>query len=194
MKHFSSKDMINIGIFTTLFLLVNITISGFVVVPILQYVMMPVMALCSAPVYLLYITKVKKFGAIIITGLISSTLIGLIVYGNVLCFLVNMMFFIIAELIAYKGKYISSKLNNLSYIILSFFAIGEAGLPWTAPVYFHTLSVNSGYSLEWADGVIALATPTSLIIMVVATILCGIISIIFSNNMFKKHFIKAGII
>ena len=189
-----SKDLINIGIFTALYIAVNVIISGFTVVPILQLVMMPVMALFLGPIYLLYIAKVGKFGAISITGLIYSALIGLLVYGNVFCFLGNIAFFAVAELIAFAGKYKNKKLNGLSYIVAIFSCIAEAGLPWIAGQYFYDLSVKSGYSVEWAEGIKALATPLNLILMIAAVIICAIISIMFSDSMFKKHFKKAGIV
>ena len=192
---YTSKDLINIGIFSAIFIVVNIIISGFVVTPILQFIMMPVMALLCAPIYLLYIAKVGKLGAITITGLLASALVGLLVYGNVYCFLVNITFFILAEVIACMGNYKNNKLNSLSYIIVSFWAIGEAGLPWWGGgKIFYDLSLASGYSEEFAIGVNSLATPLNLIIMLVSVVVCAIISIIFAKSMFKKHFKKAGIV
>ena len=194
MKKLTSKDLINIGIFSAIYIGVLVVISGLVITPILQILMMPVIALCTAPIYLLYIAKVGKFGALTITGLLGSLLVGLLVYGNIYCFIVNFSIFFIAEIIAFIGKYKSKMFNNLSYIVASFWVIGEAGLPWVAGKYFWELSVASGYSKEWADGVAELATPTVLILMILGTVICGCISIWFSNRMFKKHFNKAGIV
>ena len=190
----TSKDLINVGVFSAMYIILNVIISGFVLTPILQFVMMPVMALLCAPVYMLLIVKVQKFGAILILGLIFSTLIGLLVYGNIYCFLVNLVFFVIAEVIAYIGKYKSKNLNAISYLFAVFSAIAEAGLPWFAGKFFYDLSIKSGYTVEWAEGVNKLATPLNLIIMIALIIVCGVISVVFSNTIFKKHFKKAGII
>ena len=194
MKKLNSKDLINIGVFTAIYLLVIVAISGIVITPILQILMMPLMALFTGPIYLLYLAKVGKFGSIMITGVLGSALVGLLVYGNVYCFLVNMLFVIVAEFIALAGKYKNNKLNQLSFIVVSFWTIGEAGLPWVAGKYFYDLSVASGYSVEWADGVDALATPLNLGLMIASVLVCSIISILFSNKLFKKHFKKAGIV
>ena len=190
----NTKDLINVGIFTALYLVAMIIVSGIVVVPILQILMLPIMALICGPIYLLYIAKVGKPFSVLITGFIGSLFVGLLVYSNVQCFLINMFFVILAEIIVNIGKYKNMKLNYLSYIVMSFWPIGEAGLPWIATKYFHELSVISGYSEEWASGVDALATPLNLVLMIIATIICAIISIQFSNKMFKKHFRKAGLI
>ena len=194
MEKLNSKDLINVGIFSAIYIFLCVLVSGFVFTPILQMLMMPMMALVSAPVYLLYIAKVGKFGAISITGLLFSALVGLLVYGNLYCFLGNLVFFIAAEFIAFAGKYKSEKLNALSFIVVSFAAIAEAGLPWIAGAWFHELSVASGYSEDWANGVDALATPLTLTLMIAGVIICAIISILFAKKMFKKHFKKAGII
>ena len=190
----NSKDLISVGVFTAMYLLVIIVISGLVITPVLQIMMMPLMALFTGPVYLLYLAKVGKFGSVMITGLLGSAIVGLLVYGNVYCFLVNMIFFVIAEFIAFAGKYKNNKLNQLSFIVVSFWTIGEAGLPWAAGKYFYDLSIKSGYTVEWADGVDALATPLNLGLMIAGVIVCSIISILFSNKLFKKHFKKAGLV
>ena len=191
---FTSKDLINIGVFSAVYLLVILLISGIVITPILQILMMPLMALFTGPVYLLYLAKVGKFGAITITGLLGSSLVGLLVYGNVYCFLVNMLFFIAGDFIASLGKYKNNKLNNLSFLVVSFWTIGEAGLPWVAGQFFYDLSIKGGYTVEWADGVKALSTPLNLVLMILAVVVCAFVSILFSNSLFKKHFKKAGII
>ena len=190
----NSKDLINVGVFSAIYIALNVIISGFVITPILQFVMMPVMALMCAPIYLLYIAKVGKFGAILITGVLFSGLVGLLVYGNIYCFLVNMLFFVIAEFVAFLEKYKNKKLNAISYIFAVFSAIAEAGLPWVAGKYFYDLSIASGYSVEWADGVDKLATPLNLAIMIIFIIVCALISVAFSGKMFKKHFKKSGIV
>ena len=105
-----------------------------------------------------------------------------------------MLFFIAGDFIASLGKYKNNKLNNLSFLVVSFWTIGEAGLPWVAGQFFYDLSIKGGYTVEWADGVKALSTPLNLVLMILAVVVCAFVSILFSNSLFKKHFKKAGII
>lgn len=191
---FNNKDLINVGIFTTFYLILAILVMSVGVTPFLQMITIPLFALLAAPIYLLYISKVSKFGAITSMGLICSAISGLLVFGSVLCFLACFIFFIIAELIAYIGKYKNNKFNNLSYIIASYWSIGVAGLPWSAKEYFSELSLASGYSIEWVQGVENLATTNVLIYVLIGTLICAIISVNFSTKLFKKHFKSAGII
>jgi hypothetical protein len=105
-----------VGIFTSIFLAITIIVSGCAFLPILQIMVSPVCTLLYAPVYLLYLAKVGKPLSIIILGFICSAFVGLLVYGNIFCFLVNMIIFIVAELIAKAGVYKNFKLNAISYL------------------------------------------------------------------------------
>jgi energy-coupling factor transport system substrate-specific component len=188
------KDFIFVGIFTSIFLAITIIVSGCAFLPILQIMVSPVCTLLYAPVYLLYLAKVGKPLAIIILGFICSAFVGLLVYGNIFCFLVNMIIFIVAELIAKAGVYKNFKLNAISYFVVSFWTMGESGSFWFFKDFAAELSLNGGYTQEWVDGVSRLSTPLSFIIVIVAIAIAAIISIIFAKKMFKKHFKKAGII
>ena len=194
MKKLTSKDLINIGIFTALYFLVAIIVVHIAFVPALQLISMPLVGLLTGPIYLLFIAKIGKFGGVLVMGIFISVISGLVVFGRVWCFLIGLAFFIVAELIAYIGKYKNQKLNNLSFIVVSFWSFGVLGLPWTASEFFHKVCVDGGYPTEWADGVIAVATPLNLVLMLSATLVTALISIVFTKMIFKKHFKKAGIV
>ena len=190
----NSKDLINVGIFTLLYYIVAMIVIHIAFVPVIQLASMPLMALLCAPIYLVFVAKVGKFGGILLMGLICTALPGLVVFGSVTCFLVGFLFFVIAEFIAKIGKYKSQKFNNLSYVVVSFWSFGFLGMPWTAGEYFHKVCIDGGYSVEWADGVIAAATPLNLVIMLAATVVMAYVSIFFAKRLFRKHFNKAGIL
>jgi energy-coupling factor transport system substrate-specific component len=194
MSKLQGKDYIFVGIFTAIYLAITVLISAFAVLPILQILVPPLCALLSGPVYLLYLAKVGKPYTIIILGLICSAFVGLLVYGNVFCFLVNMVFFVAAEFIARSGGYKSFKTNAISYFVVSFWTMGESGTFWFFKDFAAELSLNGGYTQEWVDGVAQLSTPFTFIIIMAAIAVAALISIGFARSMFKKHFKKAGII
>lgn len=188
------KDFIFVGIFTALFLAVTVIVSGFAVLPILQVLVPVICALLCGPIYLLYLAKVGKPFAITILGLICSAFVGLLVYGNVFCFLVNMVVFVAAELIARAGDYKQFRLNAISYFVVAFWTMGESGTFWFFKDYAAEISLSGGYTQGWVDGVAKLSTPTSFVIIMISTALAAILSIFFAKQMFKKHFKKAGIV
>ena len=194
MNKLNSKDYINIGIFTTLFFISNILVSSLIVTPFMQYVMMPLIALVTGPIYILYVSKIKKFGAITIVGIFCSLVIGLLVFGSIPACIINLIIFLLAELIAYLGKYKDFKYIALSYIVVSFYTIGEVGLIWYARDSYYNISIQSGISSEFTQKILDLGSYTTLFIMIICVIICSILSIILSKKLFNKHFKKLGII
>lgn len=188
------KDFIFVGIFTALFLAITVIVSGVAVLPILQILVSPICALLCAPIYLLYLAKVGKPFAILILGFICSAFVGLLVYGNVFCFLVNMVVFMAAEFMAGRGGYESFRFNALSYFIAAFWTMGESGTFWFFKDYAAEVSLSGGLTQEWVDGVSRLATFTSFTLVMIGIGVAALLSIAFANQMFKKHFRKAGIV
>lgn len=188
------RDLINIGVFTALYL--GLTISTILVSSIVFLtIFMPIMAaLLAAPIYLLFIAKTQKPFCILIMGLICSTLYGLLSYGNVICFAVNMVFFLTADGIAFLGKYKNFKINAISCIVASYWTMGEIGTFWFLKDFIYKLSIDGGYPQEWVDVVMSFATIPNLIIILVGISVSAMIGILFTKNMFKKHFVRAGIV
>ena len=189
-----SKDLVSIGIFTALLMLATLIVASLQITPILQLLMTPIVALVSAPIYLLFVARVGKPFAITIMGIMCSLLTGLLVFGNVYMCLVNLSFFVVADLIANIGKYKSFKINAISYIVLGYWTTAESMTYWFFPEYILKLSNESGIPESQTLAVLELATTTNSIIIVVAIFVAGVISICFAKGMFKKHFKRAGLI
>ena len=187
----NTKDLINVGIFTALYLVASCFPSAIRFVPFLHLAMAPLVALITAPIFLLYLAKVPKPFAITICGVICSSLVGLLVYANIYSFIICLMIFLLAEFVAYLNKY---KKFKMSFYIASFWTLGVGGISFFFPNYFIELSVNGGYEKVWAEGCVAISTPLNFILVILATIICSFISIKFTERLFKKHFKKAGIV
>ena len=186
-----SKDLITIGIFTSLYLVVSCFPSAIRFVPFLHLAMAPFVALLSAPIYLLFLVKVPKPFAITICGIICSSFVGLLVYGNIYCFLICLAIFLLAEFVAFLQKY---KKFELSFYVVSFWTLGVGGISFFFPQFFIDLSVAGGYDLAWAESCALLSTPLNFVLVIGATIVCSFLSILFAKRMFRKQFLKAGII
>ena len=194
MKKIGSKDLITIGIFTTLFLAGMFIVSALQVTPMLSMAMPAMCALISGPIYLLFVARTKKMFCITILGFLVSLVAGLFVFGNVYIFLFNFIIFIIAEVIAYIGKYKNFKINYISYIFLSLWIFGEVGSYWVASDWMRAKSIAAGVDLEFVEQTFLLATPKMLCISVIITIICAALSGLLSKHLFKKHFKRVGMI
>lgn len=194
MKKLTSKDLINIGIFS---MLLTVAISiGFSITftPIIQFLRMPVSAFLGAPVFLLFVAKTKKPFVVIIMGIICSVIVGALMFGSFIYAMVCFSCFVVAEIILYIGKYNSLKINELAYIFCSFWPFGAYGIWWYDTERCVELSLSGSYTEEFVNGILVLITPTSLILVLLGTAVGAVLGILFTRRLFKKHFQKAGII
>ena len=72
----NTKDLISIGVFTALYFVIVFLMAFIGYVPLLMVIMPALCALVGAIPFMLFLTRVKKFGMVTIMG----TLLGLITF------------------------------------------------------------------------------------------------------------------
>ena len=194
MNKFTSKDLINIGIFTLLILVVASVAPILGAIPGMYLMRTPVAALLCGPIYLLYVAKVKKPFCITITGVICAVLMGLVSFGSIPMFLINLACFILAEIVASIGKYKSMLFNSLSYLVLGFWTLAQDGAFWYMKDFMIEYSLSAGIGEDWLNMVLGLLTVQNLIMVLVLTLISSLLSVVFSRFLFRKHFKKAGLV
>ena len=101
-KELQAKDLINVGIFTAIYFVIFFagTMLGYIpiFIPLLGLVC-PI--LCGIP-FMLYLTKVKKFGMVSLTGIILG-LINLVMGSGMLVLIFGIIFGILGDLILKAG-------------------------------------------------------------------------------------------
>ena len=190
----TGKDLVSIGIFTLLMLVVATIAPILGAIPGMYLMRTPVATLLCGPVYLMFVARVKKPFCITIMGLICAGLMGILSFGSIPMFLINLTCFIIADIIAGIGKYTSMTFNSISYIVLGFWTFAQDGAFWYMKDFMIEFTRNSGMEEEWLTSTLKLFTVTNLIIVLAITLLASILSVVFSRKLFKKHFKKAGLI
>ena len=190
----NSKDLISVGIFTTLILLIACIAPAIGAIPGMYLMRTPAVALLCGPIYLLYISKVGKPFCIIITGVICGGVMGLLSFGSVTMFLLNVICFVLAEITASIGKYKSKLWNSLSYIVLGFWTFAQDGAFWYMKDFMISFTNSINPPEGFLDGILTLITPQNLVFVLVVTLFFSILSVIFSNMLLKKHFKKAGLV
>ena len=112
-----TRDLIYAGAFGAVYLILMLVIvMGSGIVPVLYSLSPLTVGIICATVYMLYVIKIKKFGAILILavlfGLVSSV-------NSVYALAWTVLTGIVAELIARAGKYQSKKMFMVSYWIFN---------------------------------------------------------------------------
>lgn len=190
-----TKDLIYAGAFAALYIiLLMVIVMGFGIVPIL-YLMSPLfVGIIAATVYMMYVTKVKKFGAI----LILATLFGLIMSssGHAITILFTIPIGLVAELVAKAGQYNSKKMFSLSYIVFNLTMVAPFSSLYFGSEQFIE-ECNQYYGQEYADVISNALSTYGMGLAVIQMVLAAIgaaIGVVVAAKLFKKHFEKARIV
>lgn len=186
-----TRDLIYAGAFGAVYLILMLVIvMGSGIVPVL-YILSPLtVGVICATVYMLYVIKIKKFGAILILavlfGLVSSV-------NSVYALAWTVLVGIVAELIARAGKYQSKKMFMVSYWIFNLNMIGPFLMLIYAKQQFIDMCVEY-YGKDYAAAVDAL-TPSWIIFALAGLAVVGaVIGTLLASGFIRKHFEKAGVV
>lgn len=189
------KDLITIGIFSAIYFVLNFIcmVSGGIH-PILWVLMPGSIALLTGIPYMLMAAKVQKPGAVFLMGLIT----GLIYFATgqfTVVILISMVLGCgLAELIRYLTKYNTFSGNSLSFILFSYGMVGSPLPIWLFKESFLAQITEQGMPADYVSAVEALSSNWMLIVLFVAPAIGAVIGVIIARALFKKHFVKAGIV
>ena len=101
---------------------------------------------------------------------------------------------ILAEVVRMVTKYNSFKGNSIAYVIFSLGMVGSPLPIWLFKADFLAQITEQGMPADYVAAVEALSSNAMLIVLFVAPIIGGIIGAFIARGLFKKHFVKAGIV
>ena len=189
-KTLTGRDLINIGIYSAIYFVVVMAFAMTGLIPIFLMLLSSMVALFGAIPFMLFLTKVKKPGMI----LIMSTIMGILMFLTGMTWMpipVSIVTGIIAELVYKSGNYQSISKAVATCGIFPLWAVGNyLPLFLQRDAYFAT---RQDYGKEYADAVMRMTPNWMIIVLLVGTFICGIIGGFIGKAMLKKHFKKAGI-
>lgn len=194
-NHLETKDFISIGVFSLIYSVVAFAVGGIMQTTPVTFPFMPmVVALFTGTVFMLYVAKIPKRGALSILGFISGALLlmtGMFWMMSAFC----AVFGIVADAICASGGFKSFRRNLLGYCVLALAPMGAyvpmALLPEQFDAFMQTKGDVSAFS-----GVVASigATWWAIPLMLLGTVVCALIGGLIGRRLLKKHFEKAGIV
>lgn len=191
-QRIQAKDLINIGIFTAIMFVVCMGVAMLGYIPIFIPLLSVLVPLVGGIPFMLFLTKVKKFGMVTIMSILIGILIGLMGMG-VWVIVVAPVSGILADFIFKSGGYASAKKSILGYGVFSVWVIGNfIPIVVTRDNYFDMLV--SGYGREYAETLMGYIPDWSLIPLLAACFISGLLGAILGRVLLKKHFERAGIV
>lgn len=195
-KKLSVPELISIGVFTALyFVMVSIaTFACAMLLPGFSNVLLPaIAALLSGCVFMLMVAKVPHFGGITVMG----TVMGLFLFVSghfAVSLIIGIGCSVIADFVAYAGRYKKKKGLLASYIVFSFGLTGPVLPLWLMKDAYIASLQAKGKDTAYIDKVFSHINSTTLVVCIAATLVCAVLGGLFAQRMMKKHFEKAGII
>ena len=186
------KDLITIGIFTVIYFICIGVFGGLGVIPIFVPLTAVFCPLIGGIPYMLYVTKVKKFGMITIMGVLIGLLLTLMGMGY-WAVILGAVAGLLADLIMKSGNYKSTKKAILSCGVFALWDFGNL-MPFYVgrESYFATLAER--FSEDYCNTLASYFPTWSAILFVVCCFVCGIIGGYIGKAICRKHFERAGIV
>ncbi len=185
------KDLITVGIFSVIIIVLIFIFGMLGYVPILMLAL-PILAalICGVP-YMLFLTRVSKFGMVTLMGLILGCVMFLSGHTWVPIVTFTVCAFI-ADVILKMGNYSSVKNSIVSHGV---FILGIMGnmLPFFILRDAYMSAMRASMGNDYVNVVAPFLQTNVLIILIVLTFIFGLISAYIGTIVLKKHFQKAGI-
>lgn len=191
-KRIQPKDLITIGIFSAIMMVVCFAASMLGFIPIFIPLLSVVVPIVGGIPFMLFLTKAQKFGMVTIMGLIVGILTGILGMG-VWVILTMPVFAVIADLVMRTGEYKSAAKSIIGYGIYSLGMIGNYIPIIFARDSYAEMLLNSGYGQEYVDTMMGYMPDWSLLPLFAASFVSGIIGALIGKALMKKHFVRAGI-
>lgn len=191
MNKFTVRDLVNAGVFSLLIIMATWCGGMIGFIPVLMPIVPFACGIFSGPVFMLYSTKINKFGMILIMGVIFGLVFSMSGHGAIV-FPLIIILSLICEYVLKKGGYKSIKTARLTYIIFMIF--GAANL---LPIYIARDSyakslIDQGYGVEYTEKLLSVMPTWSFLPVVILGMIGGYIGCTIGVKILKKHFKKAG--
>ena len=185
------KDLVTIGVFAVIYLVIMFGVGMIGVIPILFLVYPTILGIVSGTVVMLFMAKVQKPWALLIFGMLTP--IFMMVEGHTYILVLHAFaVLLIAELIRRAGNYNSFKYNMLSFAIFNTWICGSLmQMLWAREKYIEMTMMMGN---EYVEALERLVTYPHMALVYLGAILGGLIGANIGRLLLKKHFIKAGIV
>ena len=190
-KKLKIKDLVTIGVFAVIYLVIMFSVGMIGVIPILFMVYPTILGIVSGTVVMLFMAKVQKPWALLIFGMLTP--IFMMVEGHTYILVLHaFVVILIAELIRRAGNYNSFKYNMLSFAIFNTWICGSLmQMLWAREKYIEMTMMMGN---EYVEALERLVTYPHMALVYIGAILGGLIGANIGRILLKKHFIKAGIV
>ena len=189
-----TRDFISVGIFSLIYAVVAFVVGGVAQMTPVTFPFMPmIVALFTGTVFMLYVAKIPKRGALSILGVIAAILLFVTgMFWMMSAFF--LVFGIVADGICASGGFRSFRKNLAAYCVMALAPLGAYVPMVVMPEQFDAFMRSKGDVASF-EGIIHAIGGTWWILpaLVAGTVVCALIGGFIGKKLLRKHFEKAGI-
>lgn len=186
----NGRDLINIGIYSAIYLVLAIALAMTGLIPIFLILLSSMYGIICGVPFMLFLTKVKKPGMIFI----MSVIMGVVMFATGMTWMpipFSIVTGLVAEFVYRSGNYSSMKAAVLTCGVFPMWACGNyLPLFLQREQYF---AERASYGQEYTDAVMSMTPNWMFLVLLVMTFASGVIGGLIGKKLLKKHFVKAGI-
>jgi len=186
-----AKDLINVGIFTAIYFVVFFATGMVGYIPVLMLAIPFLCPMVAGIPFMLFLTRVNKFGMVTIMGTILSLLIMLTGHPFI-GVLFGVAFSLIADVILKSGNFTDWGKIRIGYVVFS-----EWLIALFIPIFFmrdsYFVTIREGYGDYYTDTLMAITPTWAFVLMIVLIALGALAGAYLGKAILKKHFKRAGI-
>lgn len=186
-----AKDLITVGIFTAIYFVITSVVGALGVVPVLVPAAAVLVPLIGGIPLMLFITKARKFGMLLILSVLEGILMFLTGMGY-FSIITTIVFGLAAELILRSGGWASARKAVLAYAVQSMWIVGNFIPMFVMRDAFFAPYLQK-FGEEYVSTLMAFTPPWMLPLFFVASFAAGLVGGLIGRKLCKKHFERAGI-
>lgn len=186
-----AKDLVNVGIYSAIYLVITCALAFLSLIPIMYPLMTIIYPIVGGIPFMLFLTKVKKFGMITIMGILMG-LVMLLTGMGYWSLITGTIAGLLADLAWKSGNYTSAKMSIITNGIFSLWYIGNYMAVFVTREAYFKHAVES-YGQAWADTIQAYLPNYMAIVLLIVCFISGLVGGWIGKALLKKHFKKAGI-
>lgn len=187
-----ARDLITIGIYTAIYLVVACIPAALGIIPIFIPLLSVLCPLFGGIPLMLYISKIKHFGMLTISGLIMGLMMfvgGMGVWAPPLGLLGG----VLADLALRAGKWQSSKYSVVAAGVFQLWIFGNF-MPFYVGRGTYLAELKERFGADYAKSIEAFMPVWQAPILLVVCVVCGVIGGLLGLRVCRRYFLRAGII
>lgn len=191
MNKFGIRDLVNAGVFSLLTVMATWCGGMIGFVPVLMPLVPFACGLVSGPVFMLYSTKINKFGMVLIMGIIFGLVFSMSGHGAIVLPAIIILS-IICEFILKIGSYKSIKTARVTYTVFMMFAAANLIPMYLARDSYAKSLIDQGYGEAYVEKLLSVMPTWSFLPIVILGMIGGYLGCTLGIKVLNKHFKKAG--